>query len=319
MTDRADQYVGVDVSKDQLDVAVVPSGEMYSFANDEEGIRDLVAALTPMAPRIVVLEATGGLEIAAAGMLGVSGLPVAIINPRQGRDFARASGRLAKTDAIDAQVLAEFACRMQPEPRPLADEQTQRLSALITRRRQVIEMIVAEKNRLRRAHLEVTKRLKAHIDWLEHELEEVDDELSNEIRRSPLWREQENLLRSVPGVGPVLSATLLAQLPELGTLNRKEIAALVGVAPLNRDSGRWRGHRTCWGGRAKVRSALYMATLAALRHNSVIRTFYDRLLANGKLKKVALVACMRKLLTILNAMMRDGQPWSPARIAPVTP
>lgn len=319
MTDRDEKYVGVDVSKDRLDVAVAPSGETFSFPNDEEGIGDLVATLSPIAPQIIVLEATGGLEIATASMLSVSGLDVAIINPRQGRDFARAMGRLAKTDAIDAQILAEFALRIQPEPRPLADAQTQRLSALISRRRQVVGMIVAEKNRLRRAHLEVRKRLMAHIDWLEHELEALDNELSNEIRTSPLWREQENLLRSVPGVGPVLSITLLAQLPELGTLNRKQIAALVGVAPLNHDSGRWRGHRSCWGGRANVRSALYMGALAALRHNPVIRAFYNRLLAKGKLKKVALVACMRKLLVILNAMMRDGQPWSPTRITPVEP
>lgn len=319
MTDRAEQYVGVDVSKDRLDVAVAPSGETYSFTNDEEGVHNLVTALTPLAPRIVVLEATGGLEMAAAGMLSVSGLAVAIINPRQSRDFAKAMGRLAKTDAIDAQVLAEFALRVQPEPRSLADEQTQRLSALITRRRQVIEMIVAEKNRLSRAHLEVRKRVSAHVNWLEHELDEIDEELKSEIKSSPLWREKENLLRSVPGVGPVLSTTLLAQLPELGQLNRKEIAALAGVAPLNRDSGRWRGHRTCWGGRANVRCALYMGTLAATRYNPVIKDLYQRLVGNGKANKVALVACMRKLLTILNAMMRDGQPWSPAEITPPAP
>lgn len=316
MTDRAEQYVGVDVSKDRLDVAVAPSGETYSFTNDEEGVHNLVTALAPLAPRIVVLEATGGLEMAAAGMLSVSGLAVAIINPRQSRDFAKAMGRLAKTDAIDARVLAEFALRLQPEPRSLADEQTQRLSALITRRRQVIEMIVAEKNRLSRAHLEVRKRVSAHINWLEHELGEIDEELKSEIKSSPLWREKENLLRSVPGVGPVLSTTLLAQLPELGQLNRKEIAALAGVAPLNRDSGRWRGHRTCWGGRANVRCALYMGTLAATRYNPVIKDLYQRLVGNGKANKVAIVACMRKLLTILNAMMRDGQPWSPAEITP---
>lgn len=319
MTDRAEQYAGVDVSKDRLDVAVAPSGETYSFTNDEEGVHNLVTALAPLAPRIVVLEATGGLEMAAAGMLSVSGLTVAIINPRQSRDFAKAMGRLAKTDAIDARVLAEFALRVQPEPRSLADEQIQRLSALITRRRQIIEMIVAEKNRLSRAHLEVRKRVRAHINWLEHELDEIDEELKSEIKSSPLWREKENLLRTVPGVGPVLSTTLLAQLPELGQLNRKEIAALAGVAPLNRDSGRWRGHRTCWGGRANVRCALYMGTLAATRYNPVIKDLYQRLVGNGKANKVAIVACMRKLLTILNAMMRDGQPWSPAEITPPAP
>lgn len=316
MIDRVERYVGVDVSKDRLDVAVAPGGERYSFANDEEGIRGLVDVLTPIEPQIVVLEATGGLEIAAAAMLGASGLAVAIINPRQARDFAKAMGRLAKTDVIDAQVLAEFGLRVQPEPRPLADEQTRRLSALITRRRQLIEMIVAEKNRLRRSHLEVQKRVQVHIDWLEKELEKIDKDLTDEIKKSPLWREQENLLRTVPGVGPVLSATLLAQLPELGSLNRKQIAALVGVAPLNRDSGRWRGHRTCWGGRANVRCALYMGTLVAIRYNPVIQAHFNQLVAKGKAKKVALVACMRKLLIILNAMMRDGQPWRPPEITP---
>lgn len=316
MTDRADLYVGIDVSKDHLDVAVAPTGEIHSFANDQKGIRDLVDTLSSVSPTIVVLEATGGLEIAAAAELGLAGLAVAIINPRQARDFAKAMGRLAKTDTIDAGVLADFAQRVQPEPRPMPDEQTQRLSALITRRRQMIEMMVAEKNRLRRTHFEIRARLKAHIAWLEQALDEIDDDLDHEVRKSPLWREKEDLLRSVPGVGPVLSITLLAQLPELGSLNRKQIAALVGVAPLNRDSGRWRGHRTCWGGRANVRCALYMGALTAIRYNPVIKVFYDRLVAKGKAKKVALVACMRKLLIILNAMMRDNKPWLPAETEP---
>lgn len=216
---------------------------------------------------------------------------------------------MAKTDTIDAGVLADFAQRVQPEPRPMADEETQRLSALFTRRRQMIEMMVAEKNRLRRTHIQIRARLKAHIAWLEQALDEIDADLDHEIRKSPIWREKEDLLRSVPGVGPVLSIT---QLPELGSLNRKQIAALVGVAPLNRDSGRWRGHRTCWGGRANVRCALYIGALTAIRYNPVIKVFYDRLVAKGKAKKVALVAYMRKLLIILNAMIRDNKPWLPA-------
>jgi len=242
-------------------------------------------------------------------VLAAAGLPVVVVNPRQIRDFARAAGRLAKTDTLDAQTLAHFAEVMRPPVRPLPDEQTQRLAAILTRRRQLIEMLTAENNRLASARSPVRKRVQAHIRWLEREVTQTDDDLAQAIRESPLWREKEELLRSVPGVGRVMTMTLLANLPELGTLSGKQIAALAGVAPLNRDSGTWRGKRMVWGGRAQIRAALYMATLVATRCNPVIRAFYRRLCAAGKAKKVALMACMRKLLLILNAMLKQGTPW----------
>jgi transposase len=255
------------------------------------------------------LEATGKLEVPLASALAAAGLPVAVVNPRQVRDFAKASGLLAKTDLLDAQILARVAEVMRPEPRPLADEQTQALAAILARRRQLIEMLTAEKNRLGAAPKPVRKSLRAPIVWLEREVAHTDADLAQAIRESPVWRAKDDRLRSTPGVGPVLATTLLAGLPELGTLNRKQIAALVGVAPLNRDSGTLRGKRTIWGGRAHVRAVLYMAAVVAARYNPVIRTFYHRLLAAGKAKKVALTACMRKLLTILNAMMKHRTPW----------
>jgi transposase len=258
---------------------------------------------------LVVLEATGGIELPLVGALAAAGLPVVVVNPRQVREFARATGRLAKTDAIDAQVLARFAEAVQPALRPLPDAATQQLSSLVTRRRQVIEMLTAEKNRLRTTAPAVRDHVKEHILWLERSLSDLDRELEQAIHSSDIWRAQDDLLQSAPGVGQVLSTTLLAELPELGTLNRKEIAALVGVAPLNRDSGTLRGRRTVWGGRSQVRAVLYMAALVATRFNPVIRAFYQRLQAAGKPKKVALTACMRKLLTILNAMMRHQIPW----------
>ena len=246
-----------------------------------------------------------------AAALGAAGLPVAIVNPRQVRDFAKATGKLAKTDALDAQVLALFAQRVHPTPRPLAQTQVREMAALVARRRQVLEMLVAERQRLGRAMPRVHPSLKNHIAWLEHTLHELDGDLGQMIHNSPLWRAQEDLLRSVPGVGPNLTLTLMAELPELGALDRRQIAALVGVAPMNRDSGAFRGRRTVWGGRASVRAALYMATLVATRFNSIIKAFYQRLLVAGKPKKVALTACMRKLLTILNAMLKHRSPWLP--------
>jgi len=303
-------YVGIDVSKDTLDVAVRPGGQTWSTTNDLEGIDELVPRLVAMAPVLIVMEATGGLELPVGSQLAIAGLAVAIVNPRQVRDFARATGRLAKTDSLDAQVLAHFAEAMQPEPRPLPDPDRLVLDDLVARRRQMVEMLTAERNRLHRARRVVRPRIEAHIQWLQKELESLDDDLEAFIHQSPLWREQENLLQSVPGVGPVVARTLLAHLPELGKLNRKEIAALVGVAPLNRDSGHYRGRRTIWGGRASVRSALYMSALVATRYNPVIAEVYQRLLAAGKEKKVALVACMRKLLVILNAMVKTGQHWN---------
>lgn len=304
-------FVGIDVSQDRLDVAVRPSGERWAAATAAPAISALVERLRALHPALIVLEATGGLELPVVGALGVAGLPVVVLNPRQVRDFARATGKLAKTDALDAHTLAHFAEVVRPSVRPLPDAATQALSALLTRRQQLVEMLTAEKNRLRTTLPPVRPRLQAHIAWLEQELRAVDEELHTTLRASPLWREKEDLLRSVPGIGPTVSLTLLAELPELGTLDRKKIAALVGVAPLNRDSGTWRGKRMVWGGRATVRAALYMATLVASRWNPVIRAFYQRLCAVGKPKKVALTACMRKLLTILNAMLEHRTPWRP--------
>jgi transposase len=257
----------------------------------------------------VVLEATGGFEGPLAAALATATLPVVVINPRQVRDFARATGKLAKTDTLDAQVLAQFAEAVRPVPRPLPDAQTQALSALLTRRRQLIEMLTAERNRLGSVSPHIHREIQDHITWLEHRLARIDQDLDQAIRESPLWREKDDLLQTTPGVGPVLSRTLLADLPELGTLNRKQIAALVGVAPLNRDSGSLRGKRTVWGGRSHVRATLYMGTLAGVRYNPVLKAFFQRLRAAGKAPKVALTACMRKLLTILNAMMKHLTPW----------
>jgi transposase len=304
-------FVGIDVSKARLDVALVPTGEALALDNDAVGIASLVERLKAQPPELVVLEATGGLQMPVAAALGVAGLPVAVVNPRQVRDFARATGKLAKTDRIDAQVLAEFGRRLQPTPRALPDQATQELGALLDRRHQMVEMLTAEKNRLYRAMRPVQPRIQAHILWLTQQLKELDKDLGDAVRASPLWREKEELLRSVPGVGKVLSLTLLSHLPELGTLERQQVAALVGVAPWNRDSGVLRGKRAVWGGRAPVRAVLYMATVAAVRCNPAIKAFYQRLLAAGKAKKVALVACMHKLLTILNAMLKHNTPWNP--------
>jgi transposase len=306
---EAHSYVGVDVSKDYLDVAVRPMGEQWRVTHSEEGLDQLVERLQGLSPALVILEATGGLEVPVAAALGAAGLPMAVVNPRQVRDFARATGKLAKTDKLDAQVLALFAERVRPAPRPLPDPQTQELIALLARRRQIVTMLTTERNRRGRALPSVRPGIQEHIDWLEGKLGELSDGMGNLLRETPLWREKENLLLGVPGVGPVLSITLLAELPELGTLDRRQIAALVGVAPLNRDSGTLRGKRTVWGGRAKVRATLYMATLVATRFNPVLRAFYQRLLAAGKPKKVALTACMRKMLTILNAMLKHRTPW----------
>jgi transposase len=313
---RGKVYVGIDVAKDWLDVAQRPGGEAWRVSSDETGIAALVERLKGVRPTLVVLEATGGLQIATVAALAVAGLRTAVVNPRQVRQFAGATGRLAKTDAIDAQVLAQFGEAVQPEVRPLPGATTRELSALVNRRRQLIEMLTAEKNRLRLATENVRPNIEAHIRWLEGELLDLERGLGEVIRSSPVWREQDNLLQSVPGVGPVLSSVLLADLPELGKLSRKEVAALVGVAPLNRDSGLFRGRRQVWGGRSHVRTALYMATLVATRHNPVIKCFYQRLLSGGKPKKVALTASMRKLLTILNAMVRHQRPWLTVDLIP---
>jgi transposase len=302
-------FVGVDVSRDVLDVVVRPGGESWRFGNNDTGIDALLECLKPLRPTLVVLEATGGLELPLLGALAADGIPIQAVNPRQARDFAKALGRLAKTDRLDAQVLAHFAEVVRPEPRPLPDTATRELRALVGRRRQLQTMLVAEQNRLRTTPGRIRSQLQDHIRWLQRALKDLDHDLAETIRSSPVWRDQDDLLQSAPGVGPVLSSTLLAEVPELGRLNGKEIAALIGVAPLNRDSGTLRGKRTIWGGRVRVRSALYMATLAATRWNPVIRAFYERLLAGGKLKKVALTACMHKLLLILNAMVRRQRRW----------
>jgi transposase len=305
----SDSFVGIDVSKDQLQVASHPSQGQSSFPFHETGLTQLVDHVRTLSPRLIVLEATGGLEIPLVAALAAQGLPVITVNPRQVRDFARAIGRLAKTDAIDADLLARFAAATRPSLRPLPDAQARQLEALVTRRRQILQMITAEKNRLSTAPLNVRSGIEDHIQWLQQQLERLDQDLHKTLRQSPLWREKDDLLQSAPGVGPVLSAMLLSRLPELGQLNRKQIAALVGVAPFNRDSGLWRGRRCIWGGRGQVRSVLYMGTLVAMRYNPKIKAFYDRLRQAGKPPKVALTACMRKLLTILNAMVRHKTPW----------
>lgn len=304
--------VGVDVSKKRLDVAIRPTGEVLSVSNDEAGVASLVARLTTEPVALVVLEATGGLETPLASALALKGLSVAVVNPRQVRDFARAVGKLAKTDSIDAGVIAHFGEALHPEARALPDENATVLSAIVARRRQLIEMLVMEQNRLPTAPLELRKELQEHIEYLQQRIKKADKDLHKALRETPLWREKDNLLQTVPGVGNVVSASLIANLPELGHLDRKQIAALVGVAPFNRDSGQFKGRRTIKGGRAEVRTPLYMATLTAIRWNKAIRSFYKRLIGSGKPKKVALVACMRKLLTILNAMVRENRPWHPA-------
>ena len=302
-------FVGIDVSKAQLDVAVSPAGERDTLVHDAAGIDTVVARLGHVPPPLIVLEATGGLERPLVGALVAAALPVIVANPRQVRDFAKATGQLAKTDQLDARVLARFAEAVRPALRPHPDPTTEALGSLLTRRRQVLERLTAEKNRLSTAPRLVQRRIQTHVTWLTAELTRLNEELDEAIRQSPVWREQDDLLQSAPGIGPVMSRTLLADLPELGTLNRKQIASLVGVAPLNRDSGTLQGKRQVWGGRAPVRAALYMATLVATKCNPVIRSFYRRLRTAGKAPKVALVACMRKLLTILNAMMKHRTPW----------
>ncbi len=307
-------FVGIDVAKVELVVSILPSAERFTVANDERGVRTLVERLRAVASTLIVLEATGGYELLGVAALAAAALPVVVVNPRQVRDFAKATGQLAKTDRIDADVLARFADVVRPAVRPLVDDAAQELDALLTRRRQLLEMLQAERNRTGQVFGKgkrlVKKSLKAHISYLERELRITDTDLGAMIKASPVWRERDELLQSVPGVGPVLSRTLLADLPELGQLSRRQIAKLVGVAPLSRDSGTLRGRRFVQGGRATVRAVLYMAALVATKRNAVIRAFYRRLVAAGKPKKLALVACMRKLLTILNAMVRTSQPWS---------
>lgn len=305
--------VGVDVAKKRLDVHVHPQGETFAVAADETGVQELVRRLQGLVPRLVVLEATGGYEVPVAAALAMAGLPVTVVNPRQVRDFARATGRLAKTDGLDAQMLALFGAAVRPPVRALPDEQARVLGELVARRRQLVDMLAAETNRHRQAREpRLRQRIAAHLEWLRAAVQDLERDLRETIRGTAIWRDREEVLKSVPGIGDVTAHTLIAELPELGRLDRRQIAALVGVAPLNRDSGMFRGRRMIGGGRAPVRTALYMAAISAIRCNAVIAAPYQRLVAAGRPGKVALVAVMRKLLVIVNAMVRDGRRWQPA-------
>jgi transposase len=302
-------FVGIDVAKAQVDIAVRPSGERWAVPNEATGIGTLVDRLHTLHPTLIVLEAPGGLERAATAALATAGLPVVVVNPRQARDFARATGQLAKTGALDARALVHFAAVIRPTPRPLPDAQTQELRALLGRRQQLIGVRTAEQHRLAGTREYLAKDIEAHIAWLNARIATLDDDLETLLRASPLWRANDDLLQSAPGIGPVCARTLVLELSELGTRTRQQIAALVGVAPLNCDSGTLRGRRLIWGGRTHVRTVLYRGTLVATRYNPRMKAFYERLLAAGKVKKVALTACMRKFLTILNAMLRHRTPW----------
>jgi transposase len=304
-------FVGIDVSKTWLDVAVFSPQRSCRVANDQAGWDQLITWLGGPQGCLVVMEATGGYQTAVAAALATAGFDVVVANPRHVRDHARARGLLAKTDKLDAKMIADFAQRQEPAVRALPDEQTRLLQALMARRRQLLEMHTMEKNRLHQAPKALAKQIQKHIRWLEKQLADLDDDLSDQIRNSDIWREKDDILRSAPGVGEVTSRTLLADLPELGQVSGKRIAALVGVAPFNRDSGKFQGHRTIWGGRASVRNALYMATVSAIHYNPVIRPHYQRLRQAGKRAKVAIVACMRKLLVILNTMLKERKHWQP--------
>jgi transposase len=302
---------GIDVSKGQLDVALLPGAERLQFANDATGIVELVRQLQAAQVELAVMEATGGYETVAASAIAGAGLRLAVVNPRQVRDFARATGRLAKTDRIDAELIGAFAQAVEPQITVLPDEDTRALEALLVRRAQLIAMRTQESNRLALSIGVMRKQIKTHIAWLDRAINTLDTDLTAGLRNSPAWRAKDDLLQSMKGVGPITSGTLMSALPELGRLDRRAIAALVGVAPFNRDSGTLRGRRTIWGGRARVRHVLYMAATSAVRSNPVIRACYQRLIQRGKPHKVAMVACMRKMLTILNAMARTNTPWTP--------
>jgi transposase len=313
-----DSAVGIDVSKGEFVIAIHPSGEAWKSGTTADAIDEVIRRLVAVEPAVIVVEATGGYEFALVAAAAAAQLPVAVVNPRQVRAFAQALGRTAKTDAIDAALLALFGARVQPVPRAIPDAATQTLAALVARRRQLLEMLGAERRRLEQAPATgpIPRDLRNHIRWLQRRVSDVDDEIGTAIQQSPVWRVHEDLLRSVPGIGPTTARTLLAELPELGRLDRRAIAALVGGAPFNCDSGQHRGHRHIWGGRAAVRPSLYMAALVATRHNPVLATFYRRLRALGKPAKVALVATMRKMLTILNTMMKHQTRWNPEAASP---
>ncbi len=304
-------FVGIDVSKGTLDLCIEPAGETLHVEYDDKGISQVVKRLVEVSPTLIVMEATGGLEMRLAGELSAKSLPVAIINPRQARDFAKATGQLAKTDSVDAAILAAFARAIRPAVRPIKDADTRALDDLVTRRRQLVDMRVQETLRLGTASKIQKKSLAAHITWLNKRITDLDDEMTKRLRASSVWKSKDDLLRGIPGVGDVTSLTMLAKCPELGQLNRREIAALTGVAPLAKDSGKHRGKRFIWGGRADVRAVLYMATISAMRFNSRIKPFAERLKQAGKPGKVIIVACMRKLLTIMNTILKNNTPWSP--------
>lgn len=310
-----EKFVGIDVSKSTLDVYIEPLGQTLHVAYDEAGVRQVVSRLKELGPALIVMEATGGLEVRIATELSVKGLPVAVINPRQARDFAKATGQLAKTDQVDAAVLAAFAKAIRPQARPLKDADTRALDDMVSRRRQLVDMRVQETLRLGTAASKpLEKSLNKHIAWLDKRIAEIDTDLTKRLCGSDAWRTKDDLLRGIPGVGAVTTLTMLAKCPELGTLNRREIASLTGVAPLANDSGKHRGKRFIWGGRADTRAVLYMATVSAIRCNDTIRAFAERLKNAGKPPKVVIVACMRKLLTIMNSMLKNNAPWNP-RIA----
>jgi transposase len=304
-------FVGIDIAKGTLDLCIEPGGEALHVAYDDKGVSHIVSRLVVLAPTLIVMEATGGLEMRLAGELAAKGMPVAIINPRQARDFAKATGQLAKTDLVDAAILAAFARAIRPAVRPIKDVDARELDDLVTRRRQLMNMRVQEMLRMGTASKVQKKSLTAHITWLNKRIADLDDDLSKRLRASDVWRSKDDLLQGIPGVGAVTSLTMLAKCPELGQLNRREIAALAGVAPLAKDSGTHRGKRFVWGGRADVRAVLYMATISAIRFNSSIKAFAERLKRAGKPAKVVIVACMRKLLTIMNTMIKNNTPWSP--------
>lgn len=312
-----ESFVGIDISKSSVDVAVHESKEHWTFTNDENGLRKLANLMRKLSPSLIVMESTGSYEVAAAYELNAHGYPVAVVNPRHIRDFARSTGLLAKTDVLDARVIARFAATIKPAPRVLPDEDTQHLAAIMSRRRQVVAMLTAEKNRLGQANHNVKERIQQHISWLEQELDDLNKESSGMIETNAEWKEKNDIMQSVPGVGPNLALTLLSDLPELGNLNRKQIAALCGLAPFNRDSGQMRGKRSIWGGRSSVRAAVYMAAFSAVRWNPLLKEFYQRLVDAGKRRKVALVACMRKLLCILNAMLKNKTIWNAQIIHPL--
>jgi transposase len=308
--------VGIDVAKDRLDVAIRPAGEPFKVARDSQGLRDLIARLEPLAPALIALEATGGYETVVAASLAAAGLPVVVVNPAQVRAFAQALGKRAKTDPLDAGVIAHFAEATKPAVRALPDAQTQCLADLVARRSQIIAMMVAERQRLKRlTERRIRRSIERLLGALQKELSELDSEIDDAVRGSPAWREKENLLASVPGVGKVIARTLIAELPELGTLDRRQIAALAGLAPWTRQSGQWKGKSFIGGGRARVREALFMGAMVAAQHNPVLKAFRDRLVAAGKPKMVALIATTRKLLTVLNAIVRDGKTWQEAKHA----